>query len=299
MCAKRLYNKPFLTVQEQVDLLEKRGLEISDHAQSERYLRFINYYRISGYTFPFERQGTKRSHNLEGVSFEDIKALYDFDSSLRQLCWQALEQIEIAARTAFCYQLASEHGSHCFEKPETFENGEKHKEFLKELDENLKRSGMNEDFIRHYVNEYSNPKRPPSWMLIELMPFGLVSRAYGNLTNKEAKRVAGAFGLQRPILESWLHMLSYLRNLCAHHNRIWDRVFIFTPKFPKRWGIHSPEKRCHFALYDIVLETLLKRINSDMDWRGRIDALLERTPIADQARMDYDSSQWLAFRKQQ
>jgi len=48
--------KPFKTYSEQIRTLEDRGLTRSDRENAEHILQHFNYYRLSAYRFPFERE---------------------------------------------------------------------------------------------------------------------------------------------------------------------------------------------------------------------------------------------------
>jgi abortive infection bacteriophage resistance protein len=91
-----------------------------------------------------------------------------------------------------------------------------------------------ETFIEHYKQTYSTPTYPPAWMSLEVITMGLLSKLYGNLKKcDEKKKVAKEFGLPNPlILESWMHAFAGLRNICAHHSRLWNRRFTIVPKIP-------------------------------------------------------------------
>ena len=52
------YNKPWLSIEEQLDKLQAHGLAVTDEQRAEQALRRIGYYRLSGYWYPFrERSG--------------------------------------------------------------------------------------------------------------------------------------------------------------------------------------------------------------------------------------------------
>lgn len=117
------YNKPALTVDQQIDLLASRGLSIPDREKARHYLQFINYYRLSGYTISFEQIiNGKRNHQIKpGTSFDNILALYDFDRHLRMLVMDAIERIEVAVRTQICLVLAITYNDgHWYLKRELF-----------------------------------------------------------------------------------------------------------------------------------------------------------------------------------
>ena len=84
------------------------------------------------------------------------------------------------------------------------------------------------------INTYSTPAYPPAWMSLEVITMGLLSKLYGNLKKgNEKKKVAKEFGLPNPlILESWMHAFAGLRNICAHHSRLWNRRFTIVPQLP-------------------------------------------------------------------
>ena len=49
----RTYSKPALTIEQQIALLESRGLSIPDLARAVRHLSNISYYRLSAYMLPY------------------------------------------------------------------------------------------------------------------------------------------------------------------------------------------------------------------------------------------------------
>ncbi len=88
-----------------------------------------------------------------------------------------------------------------------------------------------EIFIKHYKNKYSYPENPPSWMCVEIMYFSQISKIFQNLKSREDRNdIAQDYGLPESIFESWLHTINYVRNICAHHSRLWNRDFQIVPK---------------------------------------------------------------------
>ena len=75
---------------------------------------------------------------------------------------------------------------------------------------------------------------PPTWMSLEVVSFGTLSRIYKLLDKSpEKKQIALAFGIGNDeIFANWLHAFSNLRNCCAHHSRIWNRRFVVHLKLP-------------------------------------------------------------------
>ncbi|NBC82871.1 MAG: Abi family protein [Bacteroidetes bacterium] len=226
------YTKPPLSIPEQIARLKSRGLKFKDENQAAHYLSNVSYYRIRAYTYPFQDNDNPEHPFIKEVSFEEIMELYVFDRRLRILLFNAIEKIEVALRTKIVYEFSIKHGSHWFEDSRMYRNAHFFNKNINTLYEEVDRS--TETFIEHYQSTYASPKYPPAWMSLEVISLGLLSKIFSNLRQgPEKKKVTTEFGLTNPIiLESWIHALANLRNLCAHHSRIWNRRFTIKPKLP-------------------------------------------------------------------
>jgi len=226
------YSKSPLSITDQIDKLKSRGLRFEDESKAAHYLSNISYYRLRAYTYSFQDNSDPNHKFIKDMSFEDIINLYIFDRRLRILVFNAIEKIEIALRTKIVYEFSLANGSHWHEDSQMYRNNHFFNKNINSLYEEVDRSS--EKFIEHYKNKYATPVYPPAWMSLEVISMGLLSKMYGNLKNgKEKKKVAKEFGLPNPIiLESWMHAFAGLRNICAHHSRLWNRRFTIVPKIP-------------------------------------------------------------------
>jgi len=230
------YTKQHLTFEKQVELLISRGLIVKDREAAEQALRSISYYRLSAYSLPFQ---TKKDKFKAKTSIEQILRLYEFDHNLRVLVFDSLEFIEIGLRSALTYHLADVYGAFGYTDPSIFSPNFNHSIWLTDIEEQLRRS--RETFITHYRTRYKSSQHFPLWMATEVFSFGSLSRMFGGLHYHDKKIIAKRFGVAAPILQSWLHSLVYLRNLCAHHSRLWNRELAISPKIPnKETGWHTP-----------------------------------------------------------
>lgn len=66
------------------------------------------------------------------------------------------------------------------------------------------------------------------------MSFGAISNLFHGLKYFDQKEVSRIYGLPAPVFASWMHFLTYIRNLCAHHSRIWNRELAIRPKYPDK-----------------------------------------------------------------
>ncbi|MCU0432064.1 MAG: Abi family protein [Bacteroidia bacterium] len=227
------FSKPPLPVNDQLLLLQSRGLIIPDTAKAQKYLSNISYYRLSAYSIAFQNPASASHEFKAGVAFDDVLNLYLFDRELRIILFDAIERTEISFRTQLVNQFSINHHAHWFEDSALFANNYHYTKNLQKLDEELARSG--EVFIKHYRNKYTLPARPPAWMSFEVASMGLLSKFYRDLKMCQAKKdIAAHYGLPHPkILESWLLSMSYVRNICAHHARLWNRTLILKPTLPR------------------------------------------------------------------
>ena len=208
------------TFDEQIDLLKSRGLIIGDEDKAKFILSNINYYRFSAYLIHFKKEDETYKEN---ITFEHIYNLYLFDKELRNILIDMLESIEISFRTYIAYTLAIKHGStgylnkQCFKKEKYFES------FIKKL-EDEKNNHKNKLFIKHHNEKYNGIL--PIWVAVEIMSFGTLSKLYSNMLPQDTAYIKRELCKVNPILvNSWLHSLTHLRNVCAHYGRIYNTYF--------------------------------------------------------------------------
>jgi abortive infection bacteriophage resistance protein len=112
-----IYSKKSKTIEEQLALLQQRGLIINDVNLAKQFLSHVSYYRISAYMLPFKPY-KKFNNHLEkekfasGAKFEDVVRLYNFDKKLRNAIFDIIEKVEISVRTNITYYLSNKYSSH-------------------------------------------------------------------------------------------------------------------------------------------------------------------------------------------
>lgn len=230
MANKKDYPKKIISFDAQIQQLRERNMTIEDEETAKQFLRNISYFRLQGFWWEF--QIDKDNHKFKPeTKFEDVINLYTFDRKLRLLIFDALERIEISLRTKMIYYLSIEKDQWWFEDSEVFFSQKYFEESLEDIDKELART--KEIFIdSHYVN-YGDENRPPAYKTLEVISFGCISKLYSNLRNDiTAKdRIAKEFNLPNfNFLKSWLKSFNTVRNIIAHHSRLWNRSIDFPPK---------------------------------------------------------------------
>lgn len=299
------YHKPHLDVPGQLALLLSRGMDVADPAKATAYLERIGYYRLSGYWYPLRQSqviaapgGKAATQVLDtfrpGATFAQAIDLYVFDKRLRLLFLDATERIEVALRVDIALLLGARdpwahrdpavlHGN--FARRVNHNTGRtSHQEWLARLDQAASRS--KEEFVRHFTSRYSGPL--PIWIAVELWDFGMLSTFLAGMAASDQATVAAKYGVQRPeLLASWMRGINHVRNICAHHGRLWNRSPADQPKPPKAGEIAlldhlASDPFAQTRLYGVAapMQHLLRFINPTTNWPDRVRQHLSGFPSA-------------------
>ena len=293
------YSKPWLTFERQADLLiNERGL-IADRDCLIAHLADIGYYRLSGYWYNFKRKpvsdedGEKDERFVEGTTFEQVWKLYVFDRQFRLVVLDAIERIEVYFRTQLAYELAGATGPFGFLDPKNLPRltQEDYEEFLERCESEFERS--REPFAVHFREQYGDVHSlPPYWILVNLMDFGTMLRLYNGASPAIRNKLSGDLGVSSRVLKSWLVAINTVRNICAHHGRLWNRGIGTRPIIPAaekdpEW--HEPFKVRSDNMFGIltILSYLLDRIAPETSWRERLFRLLKNLNEDELRRMGF------------
>lgn len=273
MSTSNIYAKPPLSLEDQLELLIGRGLNVSSPERALHYLRFVGYYRLSGYCRYYQQN---LSHEFEsGTTFDSVLKLYIFDRELRLLVMDAVERIEVAVRSCISNTMSESHGAHWFMDRTLFHNSRKHDELLGKIRAATGNHDRQEGFLKSYYQKYNQPDIPPSWMMAEVMSFGTWSSLFANLKSRQVQRsICAPFDIDPRIMKSWLHSLNYLRNLCAHHSRLWNRLFSIKPMVAKKYETQMKDNGSFYA-YAAMLRILMYVIADGSKWQYRFADLVD------------------------
>ena len=210
-----------------------------------------------------------------------MESLYKFDRQLRQLVDNALEVVEIYLRAKLTYLLTMSHGPFVHEKQENFFKLELHSQWLERVHDEATRS--KETFILHYKNKYDDFPKLPLWMAVEVMSFGALSKLFSNLKRDVQTEIGKTLGFHHSLLISWIHSMSFVRNMCAHHARLWNREIAISMKLPRSedWRGVVP-KRIGSILYiiNVLLKTIPSAESFQNNWNKEIESLLDSSSHA-------------------
>lgn len=281
MSNSRIFNKPPYSYQQLLDKFIARGLQVADKESAAVHLRNIGYYRLVGYGLSFEQFceiGKRLGQYQPNTSFDDLVSIYITDRKIRLLMLSAIERIEIAVRNIINHELACKYGSaHWYMDAALFKetadfthNGflnEIKRHTLKNAEARSEKEGKREVFIHHYYNHYDEPEYPPCWMVSEILPLGAWSKVYEHLNvSKDRKIISKQLDLAPATLQSWLHSITYLRNMCAHHSRLFGRTFVIRPNQAKGTPFLQENRLFNYVC---IVYRILKSISPDSNWIDR------------------------------
>ncbi|WBT09014.1 Abi family protein [Corynebacterium sp. SCR221107] len=303
------YDKPFLTIGEQIQKLSRNGLQFINPEEAEKLLREIGYYRLSGYWFNFRELDSpstyktskgkilqKRKSTFRADSkFEDAVALYQFDDELRQKVFEGIRAIEISLRSEIGHVLGMVSAfAHCDPSclaPEftKFNSGRppgllhadwaisEHAKWLKQVDKEERRSS--DVFIEHFEDKYGRPL--PVWVMTEILAFGTLSTLFSGMKQNSKDRLAVSYRIvddryvgDGSTMANWINHLRYIRNVCAHHSRLWNRNITSQLGAPPQ-GVaelahlgNADRSRVYCSL--AIIAYLLEKIQPQHPWRLEI-----------------------------
>lgn len=286
----KIYNKPPLNISQIVSKLQGKGLIVSDMAEAKQFLAHVGYYRLKAYIVPFENTQKKF---LPNTDLKEIISLYYFDNDLKNLIAAIIEKIEISVRVSLVDTYSLTYGINWYEDTSLFKNTTKHGDILQKFDESINDS--EEQFIEHYRSNYDVSKRPPAWMVFEILTFGALSRVFQELdTNQTKKIVSSKYYLPGPIvLQSWLRSFAYIRNITAHHARLWNKILRIEPLIPKKikgkWiatdGINKA--KLYYAIS--CMKYLLNTIFPNNTLKNDLETLFTKYPTIKISQMGFPS----------
>ncbi len=237
------YDKPHLTFEEQVEHLKSNGLNIPNEAYAIKKLSHINYYRLSAYslTFQYPKKTTKEGFFYEGTEFKEIIKLYNFDAKLRRILFGALETIEVYIRTQITYRHSKEYGAFGYLDKNNFNcTEEDFDEIIADIKKESKRS--DEKFINHFKTTYGTTDLP-LWSIVEVLSFGTISRIFTAMKQSDKVIVCENLPITHKIFKRWIHSLTILRNICAHHSRAWNRELRVPFAIPPSNSLFDPLRK--------------------------------------------------------
>lgn len=306
--------KAATTAAEQIRLLRSRGLEV-DEDLAQQWLANVSYYRLSAYWYParqFDNAGTRTDNFVPGTKFTDVIALYEADRKLRTLVHDGMERVEVTLRTRIGEMLCHP-DLLSYENPGTFRPSFKHVQWLETARKRVARARKNNEAIKHYLRNYDD--QYPIWVLAEVLDFADISKLFEGLRTPDQREIAESLGFsikmealsknqqrnakQQSPLVRWLEQLTVIRNICAHHSRLWNKSFVPAPTAALKTNDifeqlpANQSERLFGAM--LVMSQILRVASPGTTWPARVNTLINdeflKNPLVTPQALGYPYSQ--------
>ncbi|MDR0910663.1 MAG: Abi family protein [Spirochaetaceae bacterium] len=260
--------KPFLSLEAQIEKICSRGCTINDKNQAMAVLSRINYYRFSAYFLPFKQ--ADGSYKI-GTAFAKVYGMYEFDRRIRGVVFQAVARIEVLMRSRIAYLYAENYGPLGYLDAQNYSSKwHNHAKFLEQIKNEI-RQNRKVLFVKHHIKKYDN--QFPLWVIVELFTFGMLSKFYADLQTPIKKKIARSVGAYTPEkLSSWLRCCTELRNICAHHGRLYFRRLSSAPA--GFTDISAKDQHTLFTMLRVIKNLYPERKSWNTEVVERIDALI-------------------------
>lgn len=216
--------KTFKTIDEQINILKSKGLEIDDIDYAKDVLLRENYFFISGYRHLFLKSSKDRMF-IPGSEFKEIYALFNFDRQIRNIFFKNILIVENNAKSIFSYQLSRKYGikEKDYLNPSNFDRtsdkSRQVNDLLKKIKRQIRINGGQHSATMHYISNYGYV---PFWVVVKVLSFGLISELYTVMKKEDQKEVAEVYDISSDCLMIYLQILANFRNLCAHEDILYD-----------------------------------------------------------------------------
>ena len=259
--------KEFKTIEEQVEILKRKGLIIEDEEETKEILLRENYFFINGYRLLLMNSYSDKTF-VKGSTFKELYALFLFDRSMRNIIFKYLLIIENQLKSITSYQLSKKYGyqEKDYLNPKNFTEDRSKIRRVKDLIEKMKRqvriNGTKHNATLHYIKNYGYV---PMWVLVKVLSFGIVCELYSVLKKEDQIEIASVFNVSTEYLEDFLPILANYRNLCAHEDIVFenkteryipDTIYHEKLNIPKMDSEYIYGKNDLFAVI-IIFKTLL------------------------------------------
>ena len=275
--------KEFKNIREQIEILQSRGLSISDPAFAEVFLYKNNYYRISGYSL------TLRNHDVfsKTAEFQNIVDIYEFDHELRHVLLKYIEVIEVTIKSIYAYEFSKKFGPTEYLNNRHFTNSDKHDEIIKKAEQQKDSRLAHEAYLKHFVEDLKEPI--PLWAYVDLLTISNISFLYSISDSELKTNVATAIGFEKrgdELLGRFMHSMTIIRNLCAHGSRLYNRLFEQKPWLSKKEKqlliVREDGIKDNAHLYGFIL--IMKRLLEPgvfISMKAEIVCLCQKYPFVD------------------
>lgn len=265
--------KIFRNLDEQIEILQSKGLVIPDVDKAKEILFRENYFFVSGYRHLFMRYNDK-DRFIKGTTFEELYGMFVFDRMIRNIMFKYILIVENNIKSIISYQMSKKYGfkEKDYLNPKNFTRDPMKSRQVRDILDKTKRqirvNGKQHTATMHYLSNYGYI---PMWILVKVLSFGIVSELFNILKKEDRDAIADIYRLNEETLSIYLTLLANLRNVCAHEEVLYDHRTqrpIPDCKYHQNLEIEKTDEEYIFGkndLFSVVI--MLKRLLTAEEFR--------------------------------
>lgn len=271
--------KIFKTLDEQIKILESKGLKINDYEKTKERLFKENYFFVNGYRHLLMSPKNDEKF-VKGATFDELYGIFVFDRKLRNIFFKNILIIENNIKSIISYQLSKKYGyrEKDYLNPRNFRQ-ESFKisqvnDVINKMKRQIRVNSKQHRATMHYISNYGYI---PMWVSVKVLSFGIMAELYSILKYDDQREIADNYDLDPSDLTIFLSLLSNYRNLCAHEDILYDHTTqksIHDNIFHKRLFIKKVDDEYVYGkndLFSIII--IMKYLLSEIEFVDLINEL--------------------------
>lgn len=264
--------KEYMSNVQLIDYLISKKVNVINKEEAIKKIEKYTYYSIvNSYKFNFK---DSKNNYLPNVSFDEIYALFEFDKNLKYIILKYTLEIETITKSLMANQISKNYGLVNYltiDNLDTKSSVETKEKLINKINEEINHNYNIHSAITHYKDKYGYI---PPFVLMKILTFGVTSRYYGLLKQKDRQEIAKYFKISDKLLKQILKNLTSIRNIAAHS----DRLFCFRDKYTLSFkiidknytvkdnttNIYMMIKALKLVLTNDLYNEMIKRINNEI-----------------------------------
>lgn len=279
--------KTFKTLDEQVKILESKGLTITDYEKTKEILFRENYFFVNGYRHLLMRTN-QPNRFVEGATFEELYSIFVFDRKMRNVMFKNILIIENNIKSIISYELSRKYGYREKDylnpkhfRQESFKLSQVN-DIINKMKRQIRLNSKQHRATKHYISNYGYI---PMWVSVKVLSFGIISELYSILKEDDQKDISSFYKMSAQELNIYLSLLSNYRNLCAHEDILYDHQTqrnIPDTKYHQILNIPKSEEEYIYGKNDFfAVIIILRQMLSDGEFRDMINEIGYEIDILD------------------
>lgn len=271
--------KTFKTLDEQVKILESKGLVINDYDRAKEILFRENYFFVNGYRHLLMKPN-QPNRFVEGATFEELYSIFVFDRKMRNVMFKNILIIENNIKSIISYELSKKYGYREKDylnpkhfRQESFKLSQVN-DIINKMKRQIRLNSKQHRATRHYISNYGYI---PMWVSVKVLSFGIISELYSILKEDDQKEIASFYHMSSQELNIYLSLLSNYRNLCAHEDILYDHQTqrnIPDTKYHQILDIPKVEEEYIYGKNDFfAVIIILRQMLSDGEFRDMVNEI--------------------------